>query len=450
MAERLNTTDPDFETRFTTLLSSKRESAADVEEASRDIIAAVRRAGDAALVELTTRFDQFEVTPETLRIGPDEIEDAAERAPAEERAAIDLAAERIAAFHEREKPKDERWTDTLGVELGWRWRPVDAAGLYAPGGAASYPSSVLMNAIPARVAGVKRIALCAPTPYGVVNPLVLYAAKRAGVDEIYRVGGAQAIAAMAYGSQTIAPVDVVVGPGNAYVAAAKRQVFGKVGVDSVAGPSEVVIVADAENKPDWLAADLLAQAEHDQSAQSILITPDAALADAVAVSVETMLETLPRRAIAGASWRDNGAIILSRDIDEAAGLVDRLAPEHLEIAAKNPDGVANKITHAGAIFLGRLTAEAIGDYVAGANHVLPTARSARYASGLSTATFMKRSTLAKIGKQALAAIGPAAETLAAAEGLDAHALSVRLRREACADMMPPRAVSSADFVEDDG
>nr|MDJ0823819.1 histidinol dehydrogenase [Paracoccaceae bacterium] len=331
------------------------------------------------------------------------------------------------AYHERQMPQDAQWTDDVGATLGWRWTPVSAAGLYVPGGLASYPSSVLMNAIPAKVAGVGRLAITVPTPDGVINPLVLLAARLSGVDEIYRIGGAQAVAALAYGTDTIAPVDKITGPGNAFVAAAKRRVFGKVGIDMIAGPSEILVIADAENDPDWIALDLLSQAEHDESAQSNLITTDAGFGKAVAKAVEKRLETLERRAIAGASWRDFGAIITVRDLAEAAQLTDRIAPEHLELCVADPDALSEMITHAGAIFLGHWTPEAIGDYVGGPNHVLPTARSARFSSGLSVLDFLKRTTLAKMTPEALRAIGPAAETLARSESLEAHGLSVTAR-----------------------
>lgn len=427
MPVHLSTADADFETRFQALLSAKREDAPDVDAAVSEIVEAVRTRGDQALIEFTERFDRLRLTPETLAFSAEEIEAAAAKVPEDERRALDLAAARIEAYHRRQTPEDARWTDETGMELGWRWTPVDAAGLYAPGGLASYPSSVLMNAIPARAAGVERLALCVPAPGGEINPLVLYAAKVAGVSEVYRIGGAQAIAALAYGTETIRPVDVVVGPGNAYVAAAKRRVFGKVGIDSIAGPSEILVIADAANNPDWIAIDLLSQAEHDASAQSILITDDADFGARVARSVEERLATLQRREIAGASWRDFGAVIATRDLDEAAALSNRLAPEHLEICTADPEAVAAKIRHAGAIFLGAHTPEAIGDYVGGPNHVLPTARSARHASGLSVLDFMKRTTLTRATPAALEAVGPAAEVLARAESLEAHGLSVRAR-----------------------
>lgn len=423
----LNTRDAGFEDSFRALLAMKREEAEDVDQAVAAIIADVRARGDAALVELTARFDRLTLTPDTLAFSKAEIAAEIARVSREDRAALELAADRIRAYHSRQKPADESWTDATGATLGWRWTAVSAAGLYVPGGLASYPSSVLMNAIPAKVAGVERLVVACPTPGGAVNPLVLLAADLAGVDTVYRLGGAQAIAALAYGTETVAPVDKITGPGNAYVAAAKRRVFGRVGIDMIAGPSEVLVIATAGQDPDWIALDLLSQAEHDESAQAILITPDAALASAVAAAVDKRLETLERRAIAGASWRQNGAIILVRDLDEAAALSNRIAPEHLELLTDDPDALAPLCTHAGAIFLGAFTPEAIGDYVGGPNHVLPTARSARFSSGLSVLDFMKRTTLARMTPEALAAIGPAAERLATSESLQAHGLSVRAR-----------------------
>ncbi|MGL4236851.1 histidinol dehydrogenase [Tabrizicola sp.] len=423
----LNTSDPGFEVAFTALLGQKREEAEDVDQAVAGIIADVRARGDQAVIELTARFDRFELTPETLAFSKAEIVAEIAKVSPEDRAALELAADRIRAYHARQKPQDESWTDPTGAMLGWRWTPVSAAGLYVPGGLASYPSSVLMNAIPAKVAGVERLVIACPTPGGVVNPLVLLAAEIAGVDVIYRIGGAQAIAALAYGTQTIQPVDKITGPGNAYVAAAKRRVFGRVGIDMIAGPSEILVIADADNDPDWIALDLLSQAEHDESTQSILITPDAAFGKAVAQAVTQRLETLDRRAIAGAAWAQNGAVITTRDLHEAATLSNRIAPEHLELCVADPEALSTKITHAGAIFLGAYTPEAIGDYVGGPNHVLPTARSARFSSGLSVLDFMKRTTLAKMTPEALKAIGPAAERLAKSESLQAHGLSVRAR-----------------------
>ncbi|NHB77018.1 histidinol dehydrogenase [Rhodobacter calidifons] len=423
----LNTADPDFEAAFQALLGQKREEAEDVDQAVAAIVADVRARGDRAVIELTARFDRLTLTPETLAFPAAEIEAEIAKVSPEDRAALELAADRIRAYHARQKPQDESWTDAAGATLGWRWTPVSAAGLYVPGGLASYPSSVLMNAIPAKVAGVGRLVIACPTPGGAVNPLVLLAARIAGVDRIYRIGGAQAIAALAYGTETIAPVDKITGPGNAFVAAAKRRVFGRVGIDMIAGPSEILVIADADNDPDWIALDLLSQAEHDESAQSILVTTDAAFGQAVADAVARRLETLDRRAIAGASWAANGAIIVTRDLAEAAALSNRVAPEHLELCVADPEGLAQEITHAGAIFLGQYTPEAIGDYIGGPNHVLPTARSARFSSGLSVLDFMKRTTLARMTPEALKAIGPAAERLAISESLEAHGLSVRAR-----------------------
>lgn len=423
----LNAADASFESAFARLLAAKREDSPDVDDTVAAIIAQVRTEGDAALIALTARFDRLMLTPETLRISSEEIVQATAEVPANQRAALELAAERIRAYHARQLPEDAAWQDETGATLGWRWTPVAAAGLYVPGGLASYPSSVLMNAIPAKVAGVPRLAMVVPTPDGRLNPLVLAAAEFAGVDEIYRIGGAQAIAALAYGTESIAPVDKITGPGNAYVAAAKRRVFGKVGIDMIAGPSEILVVADADNDPDWIALDLMSQAEHDENAQSILITTDADFGKAVAQAVDKRLETLERRAIAGASWRDFGAIITVPDLETAATLTDRIAPEHLELCVADPEELSARITHAGAIFLGQWTPEAIGDYVGGPNHVLPTARSARFSSGLSVLDFLKRTTLARMTPEALRAIGPAAETLAATESLEAHGLSVSAR-----------------------
>ena len=427
MPQFFATTDVDFETRFTALLGAKREDSPDVDNTVAGIIADVRARGDAAVIDLTAKFDRFALTAQTMRFSADEIETECAKVCDDDRAALELAATRIRAYHARQMPQDAQWQDDTGATLGWRWTPVSAAGLYVPGGLASYPSSVLMNAIPAKVAGVGRLAIVVPTPDGVCNPMVLLAAQIAGVDEIYRIGGAQAIAALAYGTDTIAPVDKITGPGNAFVAAAKRRVFGKVGIDMIAGPSEILVIADRDNNPDWLALDLLSQAEHDESAQSILITDDAAFGQAVADAVDKRLETLERRAIAGASWRDFGAVITVRDLDEAAVLSDRIAPEHLELCVADADALAAKVTHAGAIFIGCWTPEAIGDYVGGPNHVLPTARSARFSSGLSVMDFVKRTTLARMTPAALAAIGPAAERLANSESLQAHGLSVRAR-----------------------
>jgi histidinol dehydrogenase len=427
MPSFLTTRDADFEARFIALMGMKREEAEDVDQAVAGIIADVRARGDAAVIELTAKFDRLQLTPETLAFSPEEIEAECAKVSPEDRAALELAAERIRAYHARQLPEDAMWTDAAGASLGWRWTPVSAAGLYVPGGIASYPSSVLMNAIPAKVAGVQRLAITCPTPDAVVNPLVLLAARIAGVDTIYRIGGAQAVAALAYGTESIVAVDKITGPGNAYVAAAKRRVFGRVGIDMIAGPSEILVIADGDNDPDWIALDLLSQAEHDASAQSILITPDAGFARAVSLAVEKRLETLERRAVAAASWRDNGMVIVCRDLAEAALLSNRLAPEHLELCVADPEALSQQITHAGAIFLGAWTPEAIGDYVGGPNHVLPTARSARFSSGLNVLDFLKRTTLAKMTPEALRLIGPAAERLAISESLQAHGLSVRAR-----------------------
>jgi len=423
----LSTRDAGFAAQFDAMLGMKREDSPDVDAVVAGIIADVRARGDAALIELTARFDRLTLTPQTLRFSAQEIAAQAALVGADDRAALELAAVRIRDYHARQMPRDESWTDAEGATLGWRWTPVAAAGLYVPGGLASYPSSVLMNAIPAKVAGVGRLAIVVPTPDGVCNPLVLLAAQIAGVDEIYRIGGAQAIAALAYGTATIAPVDKITGPGNAYVAAAKRRVFGKVGIDMIAGPSEILVIADRDNDPDWIALDLLSQAEHDASAQAILITDDAGFAEAVMAAVEKRLETLERRAIAGASWRDNGAVIVVDDLAEAVALTDRIAPEHLELCVADPEALAARISHAGAIFLGHWTPEAIGDYIGGPNHVLPTARSARFSSGLSVMDFVKRTTMARMTPAALRAIGPAAVRLATSESLQAHGLSVQAR-----------------------
>jgi histidinol dehydrogenase len=427
MPHFLDTTDAGFEQDFVALLGMKREDSPDVDAVVAGIIADVRARGDAAVLELTAKFDRMELTADQLRFSDAEIEAECAKVSDEDRAALELAAERIRAYHERQMPADALWVDEVGAQLGWRWTAVEAAGLYVPGGLASYPSSVLMNAIPAKVAGVDRLAIVVPTPDGVTNPLVLLAARIAGVDEIYRVGGAQAIAALAYGTETIAPVDKITGPGNAFVAAAKRRVFGKVGIDMIAGPSEILVIADKDNDPDWIAVDLMSQAEHDESAQSLLITDDAEFGRAVAAAVEKQLETLERREIAGASWRDFGAVIVVRDMEEAVRLSDRIAPEHLEICTADAEALSEKIRHAGAIFIGSLTPEAIGDYIGGPNHVLPTARSARFSSGLSVMDFVKRTTLSRMTPEALLAIGPAAERLAQSESLEAHGLSVRAR-----------------------
>ncbi|AHD07929.1 histidinol dehydrogenase [Phaeobacter gallaeciensis] len=423
----LNASDADFDQAFATLLGAKREDSPDVDAVVADIIADVRARGDAALIELTAKFDRLPLTVDQLRISDAEIDAAIEDVLAEERAALELAVERIRAYHVRQMPQNAEWQDDAGASLGWRWSAVSAAGLYVPGGLASYPSSVLMNAVPAKVAGVERLAVVVPTPDGQINPLVLLAARLSGVDEIYRVGGAQAVAALAYGTETIAPVDKITGPGNAFVAAAKRRVFGKVGIDMIAGPSEILVIADKDNDPDWIALDLLSQAEHDESAQSILITDDEAFGRSVADAVEARLQTLDRSAIAGPSWRDYGAVIVVPDLDVAAQLSNRIAPEHLELCVADARALSEKTVHAGAIFLGQYTPEAIGDYIGGPNHVLPTARSARFSSGLSVMDFLKRTTLSEITPEALRAIGPAAETLAKSESLEAHGLSIRAR-----------------------
>ena len=427
MTQFLTTNQVDFQTQFQALLSAKREDSPDVDAIVADIIADVRKRGDAAVTEFTSKFDRLDLSSDKLVFTREEIIGYCSTVPTAERDALELAAERIRAYHTKQLPKDESWIDDAGVSLGWRWTPVSAAGLYVPGGLASYPSSVLMNAIPAKVAGVKRLAVCVPTPDGIINPLVLLAAQIAGVDEIYRIGGAQAIAALAYGTETIAPVDKITGPGNAFVAAAKRRVFGKVGIDMIAGPSEILVIADSDNNPTWIATDLLAQAEHDESAQSILITDNEAFGHKVQAEVERQLLTLPRRKIAGPSWRNFGAIIVVKSLKEAVKLSDHIAPEHLELCVADPDELAANITHAGAIFIGAWTPEAIGDYVGGPNHVLPTARSARFSSGLSVMDFLKRTTLTKMTPMALAKIGPSAEILANSEGLQAHGFSVRAR-----------------------
>ena len=427
MPIRLDARAADFSEKFRAFLDTKREASADVEQAVRAIIGDVAARGDAALIELTRKFDRVDLGATGLRVTPAELDAAAASCNPAALDALKLARDRIESYHRRQLPKDERFIDSLGVELGHRWTAIEAVGLYVPGGTAAYPSSVLMNAVPAKVAGCPRVVMVVPAPDGKLNPLVLAAAKLAGVDEIYRVGGAQAIAALAHGTATIAPVAKIVGPGNAYVAAAKRLVFGRVGIDMIAGPSEVLIMADRHANPEWVTADLLAQAEHDTAAQSILITDDRALADAVERAVEGQLKTLPRSSVAGASWRDFGAVILVRSLDDAVPLVDAIAPEHLEIETHDAERLAGKIRNAGAIFLGSHTPEAIGDYVAGSNHVLPTARSARFSSGLGVLDFMKRTSILRLDADALARLGPAAIALGEAEGLDAHARSVAMR-----------------------
>jgi histidinol dehydrogenase len=427
MPIRLDSQSADFASRFAALLATKRETADDVEHAVRSIIGDVRARGDQALIDLTERFDRIDLSKTGLRVSAAELDGAAAACDRHAIDALTLARDRIEAYHRRQKPSDDRFVDSLGVELGHRWTAIEAVGLYVPGGTAAYPSSVLMNAVPAKVAGCERLVMVVPAPDGKLAPLVLAAAKLAGVNEVYRIGGAQAVAALAYGTQTIKPVSKIVGPGNAYVAAAKRLVFGKVGIDMIAGPSEVLILADKDGNPDWIAADLLAQAEHDTAAQSILITDDAKLADMVEKAVRAQLATLPRSAVAGASWRDYGAVIVVKSLDDAIPLVDAIAPEHLEIETHDPERLAGKIRNAGAIFLGAYTPEAIGDYVAGSNHVLPTARSARFSSGLGVLDFMKRTSLLKCGPEQLAVLGPDAIALGEAEGLDAHARSVAIR-----------------------
>jgi histidinol dehydrogenase len=423
----LSTRDPGFERAFDRLVDAKREAAADVDAAVAAIIDDVARRGDDALFDYTRRFDEVDLAKIGPRLSRREIAEGAAAAPPETVAALRLAAERIESFHRRQLPAEIDYVDGLGVRLAARWRSIDAVGLYVPGGTAAYPSSVLMNAIPAKVAGVERLVITVPAPGGVLSPLVLAAAQLLGIDEIYRVGGAQAVAALAYGTATIAPVDKIVGPGNAYVAAAKRRVFGRVGIDLIAGPSEILVVADAANDPEWIAADLLSQAEHDTAAQAILITDDSAFAEAVEAAIERHLARLPRTDIARASWQANGAVVIVADWREAPALIDRIAPEHLELALDRADALAAEVRHAGAIFLGRWAPEAIGDYIAGPNHVLPTARSARFASGLGVLDFLKRTSLVRCDAASLAALAPAAIRLAEAEGLDAHALSLSIR-----------------------
>jgi histidinol dehydrogenase len=427
MPQRLDAREASFPQAFAELLSAKREISEDVDETVRTIIGDVIARGDEALIDYTRRFDALDLTPETLRVSDAEIDAAEAQCPKDTLDALVLAKERIEVYHRAQRPEDFMTTDALGVTLGWRWTALESVGLYVPGGLASYPSSVLMNAVPAKVAGVPRVAMVVPTPRGETNPLVLAAARLAGVDEIFRIGGAQAVAALAYGTASITPVVKITGPGNAYVAAAKRRVFGQVGIDMIAGPSEVLVLADSSANPDWIAADLLAQAEHDPVAQSILITDSASLADAVEKAVERQLQTLPKAEIAGASWRDYGAIILVDRLDDAIPLVDRLAPEHLEIETENAEELAAKVRNAGSIFLGSHTPEAIGDYVGGPNHVLPTARSARFSSGLGVLDFMKRTSILKCDAQALRVLGPAAIALGRSEGLEGHARSVAIR-----------------------
>ena len=427
MAITLRQSDTDFEQRFSAFLTTKREVSADVEAVVRDIIARVRAEGDKALIDYTLKFDKADLGALGIAVSKSDIAKAYEAADPATIEALKFARDRIRSHHERQKPKDDRYTDAAGVELGSRWTAIEAVGLYVPGGTASYPSSVLMNAVPAKVAGVERIVIVVPASGGVINPLVLVAADLAGVSEIYRAGGAQAVAALAYGTETIRPVAKIVGPGNAYVAAAKRQVFGTVGIDMIAGPSEVLVVADANNDPDWIAADLLAQAEHDVSAQSILITDNAEFGKAVEQAVERQLKVLPRADTAAASWRDFGAVILVPTLEASLPLVDRIAAEHVELAFDDAEGFLSRMRNAGAVFIGRHTPEVIGDYVGGSNHVLPTARSARFSSGLSVLDFVKRSSILKLGPEQLKALAPAAIALAKAEGLEAHARSVAIR-----------------------
>ncbi|KXV40119.1 histidinol dehydrogenase [Gluconobacter japonicus] len=425
--KRLNTLNAGFENDFASLMADRSSEERSVAEPVRAILADVRARGDEALCDYTARFDRLTLPADKLRISAKEIAREADRVPADLMESLKTAARRIEAFHAAQMPKDLDFTDDEGIRLGMRWTALDAVGLYVPGGKAAYPSSVLMNALPARVAGVQRVAMCVPSPDGVLNPLVLAAARLCGVEEIYRIGGAQAVGAMAYGTERIAPVDRIVGPGNAFVAEAKRQVFGHVGIDSIAGPSEVVVVADGNNDPRLAAIDLLAQAEHDEQAQAILITTDAAFGDAVSQAVLTELQTLPRTAIAAKSWADHGAVIVVKDLNEAARIVNQLAPEHLEVLLDEPRAFSALVRHAGAIFMGRYCPEAVGDYVGGPNHVLPTSRTARFASGLSVFDFIKRTTTIEADEAGLQKIGPAGVALAQAEGLDAHALSLSLR-----------------------
>ena len=423
----LNSQNSNFEKEFKKLLLAKREDSVDVDVSVREIIGGVIELGDQALLEYTKKFDRISLTSDTLRFTQSELKEQAAQVSDKDRSALELAVTRIKSYHEKQLPDDTFWTDESGVELGWRWSPVSAAGLYVPGGLASYPSSVLMNAIPAKVAGVKRLAITVPTPDNKVNPMVLLAAQLSGVDEVYRVGGAQAIAALAYGTKTIKPVDKITGPGNAFVAAAKRQVFGKVGIDMIAGPSEILVIADKTSRPDWIALDLLSQAEHDENAQSILITDSDDVINTVTEKIEINLQNLSRNEIARKSWKNNGAIIKVPNFEMAAELSNRIAPEHLELCVSDPENLAKKISNAGAIFLGHWTPEAVGDYVTGPNHVLPTARSARFSSGLSVMDFLKRTTLAKVSRDALLKIGPSAVTLANSEGLECHGLSISER-----------------------
>ena len=421
---RFSFSDPDFQAAFKAFLDKRRGSPADVDAAAADVLEAVRTHGLEALLDFSRKFDKVELTAETIRVTAEEIEQGWADTPADVREAIAFAAARIRAYHSRQRPADQAWTDEAGVELGWRWTPLEAVGVYVPGGRAAYPSTVLMNAVPAQVAGVDRIAMV--TPPGKLQPAVLAAAREAGVTEIWRVGGAQAVAALAYGAGPIQPVDKIVGPGNAYVTAAKRRLYGVVGIDALAGPSEIVVVADNQNNPDWIAADLLSQAEHDPAAQSILITDDEAFAAKVEEAVAARLKTLATGEDAAASWRDHGAVIIA-PLDESPALVDAIAPEHVEFALDDPERLSDRVRHAGAIFLGRLTPEAIGDYVAGSNHVLPTSRAARFQSGLSLYDFLKRTSIVKCDAASFGVLGPHTVALAKAEGLPAHALSAEIR-----------------------
>ena len=427
MPKRLDFCEPGFESQFSAFLSEKRETETDVNDGAAAILDDVRSRGDRAVCEATAKYDRFDISPDKMTFSPDQIAQAQAQCDPETLQALELAAARIHAFHSKQRPDDFDETDAAGLRLGYRWTAVGAAGLYVPGGTAAYPSSVLMNAIPAKVAGVERLVMVSPTPDGVVNPLVLAAAKISGINEVYRIGGAQAIGALAYGTATIAPVDKIVGPGNAYVAAAKRQVFGTVGIDMIAGPSEILVLADGDSNPAWIAVDLLSQAEHDTAAQAILITNDKGFADAVVAAVDRHLKALPRTETARASWHNNGAIITVPNLEDALSLIDRIAPEHLEIATKDPRSLALQVRNAGAIFMGQFAPEALGDYLAGPNHVLPTARSARFSSGLGVLDFMKRTSMIECDSAGLFEVGPATATLARAEGLDAHALSITIR-----------------------
>ena len=427
MARFLDVDCPDFEEQFFSILQAKQETTDEINEAVSEILAAVKARGDAALNYYSEKFDRMTITPDSIKLSVNEVKEAAAKTSESVRQALEFSARRIRSYHEKQMPSAANWIDDVGVELGWLWSPISSVGLYVPGGRASYPSTLLMNAIPAKIAGVKRLVVTVPTPNGEINPAVMAAAQIAGVDEIYRLGGAQAVAAMAFGCFSIEAVDKIVGPGNAYVAAAKRQVFGRVGIDLIAGPSEILIIADDENDPDWIALDLLSQAEHDELAQSILITDNAEFGKSVAIAVDSQLKQLRRKNIASKSWRNFGHVIVVRDLQQAATLSNRIAPEHLALCVRDPDSLAKLCTNAGAIFLGKWTPEVIGDYVAGPNHVLPTARSARFSSGLSVMDFLKRTTITRMNPKSLGMIGPFAEKLALSEGLHAHALSVQAR-----------------------